>query len=390
MAGYRSKKKGEEQREIENRYQGLFENMIDGYAFCEMIYDQKGTPIDFRYIEVNDSFEKLTGLSKARVVGKKVSEAIPGTAKANPELLERYGRVASTGIPEVFEVYFVPLKIWLKIGVYSPKKGYFVAVFDNITERKTAEKSLKQARDKLRVYAANLESLVEQRTKELRQAERLAAIGQTAGMVGHDIRNPLQAMISDVYLLKDAIDSISNIEQRKDALESLASLEKNISYINKIVSDLQDYSRVLNPEHVNVNLYELTNEALKAIFVPDTIEYLIEFDPSIRLLSDPTLIKRILSNLITNAIQAMPEGGKLLIGAYKIGDMVSLEVTDTGIGIPKNIRDKLFRPMLTTKAKGQGLGLAVVKRLVEALNGTIGFESEEGKGTKFFIKLPLT
>ena len=85
----------------------------------------------------------------------------------------------------------------------------------------------------------------------------------------------------------------------------------------------------------------------------------------------------------------MPNGGKLLIGAYRIGGNAVIEVTDTGVGIPEHIKDKLFTPMFTTKAKGQGLGLAVVKRLVEALNGTIGFESQEGKGTKFTINLPI-
>ncbi len=117
--------------------------MIDGFAYCQMIFDDKGKPIDFVYLEINDAFEKLTGLKKQAVLGKKVSEAIPGTREGNPELFEIYGRVASTGNEERFEVFFKPLQIWLSISVYSPQKGYFVAVFENITDRKNAEEALR-------------------------------------------------------------------------------------------------------------------------------------------------------------------------------------------------------------------------------------------------------
>jgi signal transduction histidine kinase len=105
-------------------------------------------------------------------------------------------------------------------------------------------------------------------------------------------------------------------------------------------------------------------------------------------MSDRSIIRRVLTNLIINAIQAMPNGGKLNIGSSRKDNNILIIVEDTGSGIPEGIKPKLFTPMLTTKAKGQGLGLAVVKRLVEALDGTISFESEEGKGTKFLIELP--
>jgi signal transduction histidine kinase len=95
-------------------------------------------------------------------------------------------------------------------------------------------------------------------------------------------------------------------------------------------------------------------------------------------------------NLVTNAIQAMPEGGKLHIRAFQDGGDTVLTVGDTGCGIPKDASSKLFTPLFTTKAKGQGFGLAVVKRMTDALGGTVNFESELGKGTKFFIRLPKT
>ncbi len=125
-------------RESELRYRSLFENMIDGYAYCKMLFvDNK--PKDFVYIDVNAKFGELTGL--VNVVRKKVSEVIPGILVSNPELFEVYGRVALTGIPEKLETYVEPLRIWFSISVYSPGKEYFVAVFENITERKKSEES---------------------------------------------------------------------------------------------------------------------------------------------------------------------------------------------------------------------------------------------------------
>ena len=125
-----------EVRESEQRYRSLFENMIDGYAYCRMLY-QGDAPVDFVYLDVNSAFERLTGLKGA--VGRKVSEIIPGVRQDNPELLEIYGRVAQGGRPESFETYLESLGIWFSVSVYSPQAQHFVAIFENITERKTVE-----------------------------------------------------------------------------------------------------------------------------------------------------------------------------------------------------------------------------------------------------------
>jgi two-component system, NtrC family, nitrogen regulation sensor histidine kinase NtrY len=108
-------------------------------------------------------------------------------------------------------------------------------------------------------------------------------------------------------------------------------------------------------------------------------------------MTDPMILKRILLNLASNAIQAMQEGGKLTIRACqnKEEKYIDISVEDTGVGIPEDIKPNIFTPLFTTKAKGQGFGLAVVKRLVEGLNGTVRFESEVGKGTKFIVNLPV-
>jgi PAS domain S-box-containing protein len=124
----------------EQRYINLFENMMEGYSYCKMLYDHNGDPDDWIYLEVNQSFEQLTGLQNVK--GKRVTEVIPDVKELEPDLFEIYGRVALTGVHEKFELYFKPLKVWLNISVYMPEKEHFVAIFDNITQRKLAEEEL--------------------------------------------------------------------------------------------------------------------------------------------------------------------------------------------------------------------------------------------------------
>jgi signal transduction histidine kinase len=104
--------------------------------------------------------------------------------------------------------------------------------------------------------------------------------------------------------------------------------------------------------------------------------------------TDPDLLKRVLANLVNNAVQAMPEGGKLDIRAFRDSTDTVVTVQDTGVGIPEEVRARLFTPLFTTKSKGQGFGLAVVKRITESLGGTVSFESELNKGTKFILRIP--
>jgi signal transduction histidine kinase len=185
------------------------------------------------------------------------------------------------------------------------------------------------------------------------------------------------------------LEPLSDSEGKKNLLESLDGIEKNVTYINKIVLDLQDFSRPFNPVFREVDFEGLCEEILTKNGVPENVAASCEVDEkSKRLVSDPDLLRRIMSNLVSNAIQAMPNGGRLDFRAYNDAGHTILSVKDTGIGIPEGARDKLFTPLFTTKSRGQGFGLAVVKRITEALGGTITFESTVGKGTNFIIRLP--
>ena len=177
------------------------------------------------------------------------------------------------------------------------------------------------------------------------------------------------------------------MSSKRAIFESIDSITENLTYINKIVSDLQDYTRPLKPSIQEINLFELIEGTLLTINIPNRIEVTTDVKPKAKTLkTDVAYLRRILTNLMTNAVQAMPNEGKLTINVLKKKYKTVITVQDTGVGIPEHVKTKMFTPLFTTKSKGQGLGLAVVKRLVESLKGTVVFESQENKGTKFTLE----
>lgn len=213
------------------------------------------------------------------------------------------------------------------------------------------------------MHVEHLERLVSQQIEQLKNAERLSAIGQTAGMIGHDIRNPLQSILGETYLIKSEVNSLPESDAAESLKESINNIEENLSYINKIVLDLQDYAKPPTPILEEVAVEKIIRDVLSAMDIPKTIKvtYALE-DNSLTLKVDSTYMKRILTNLISNSMQALINGGKIFIKVKRKGDKAILIVKDTGQGIPEEMREKIFIPLVTTKPKGQGFGLAVVKK----------------------------
>jgi signal transduction histidine kinase len=160
-----------------------------------------------------------------------------------------------------------------------------------------------------------------------------------------------------------------------------------VFYMDKIVGDLQDYARPIRPECEPVSVAALITSVLESIPVIDGVHAVTDI-PDLQMMADPQLMRRVFANLILNAAQAMPQGGTLTISASAPDGSVVIKVSDTGVGIPNEMKGKLFKPLMTSKAKGTGLGLAVVKRIVDAHGGQITYESKVGKGTTFTITLP--
>jgi PAS domain S-box-containing protein len=325
--------------------------------------------------DVNKATEIATGYSRDQLIGSDFSDYFTEPEKARAA----YKKVFAEGFVRDY-----PLAIRSKSGkitdvlynasIYRNAQGEIQGVFAvarDVTELKKAERKVQES------------------IKMLKDTERLAAIGATAGMVGHDIRNPLQSIISDVYLAKMDLASLPDSEEKEGLHESLDAIEKQSEYINKIILDLQDFAKPLNPHAEKTDIGIIINELLLRNGVPENIQIDVKVDADAKtVMADSAYMRRILGNLVSNAVQAMPNGGKLTLRAYRDASDIIITVEDTGVGIPEEAKPKMFQPLFTTKSKGQGFGLSVVKRLTEALNGTITFESQESKGTKFALRFP--
>jgi PAS domain S-box-containing protein len=226
----------------------------------------------------------------------------------------------------------------------------------------------------------------------LKNAERLAGIGETAAMIGHDLRNPLQVLQYVVDLQRLRIEQIPSEQRGPDDWERESELfdkiNEQVFYMNKIVGDLQDFARPIVPENEEVDIKGLIEDVISSLPPTDGV-HIEEQIPNLHVIADPHLLHRVFANLLLNAVQAMPGGGELKVSAFSEDGAIAVRVSDTGTGIHEDFKDKLFKPLFTGKAKGTGLGLAVVKRIVEAHGGEIIVESEVGKGSTFTVKLPI-
>jgi PAS domain S-box-containing protein len=230
--------------------------------------------------------------------------------------------------------------------------------------------------------------------EKLRKAERYVGIGEAAAMVGHDLRNPLQVIVNRLFLAEKATERLaspySDVAKNLGLGELFKELGEQVKYMDKIVSDLQDYARPLQVKPVETSIHRLIEDAFSTIDVPSNIKVSTQTAQDIpKLLIDSSLMRRVFTNLITNAVQTMPNGGKLMIKATVSKDAFLISFQDTGEGIPEENIDKIWSPLFTTKPKGTGLGLPTCKRLVEAQNGTIMVESKTGQGSIFTISMPL-
>ncbi|MGD0795141.1 MAG: ATP-binding protein [Dehalococcoidales bacterium] len=250
----------------------------------------------------------------------------------------------------------------------------------------------------LQGYYEQLENEVELRTKDLEQvqeklirSERLAAVGELASGVGHELRNPLNVIRNCAYLLNMSLSEKTD----EEAANTLKVLDKQIDVANKIVTDLLDFTRIKPPSQSKVDLNILVKESLSYITVPEHVTVKASLNGhSPHIVTDGEQISRVFANIISNAVQAMsgpgtPKSGELTIDAGSDESFAWIKFKDTGCGISEENMKKIFEPLFTTKPKGIGLGLAISKRLVEQNGGKIEVASRVGEGATFTVKLPL-
>ncbi|MFA7381825.1 MAG: PAS domain-containing protein [Desulfurivibrionaceae bacterium] len=375
--------------ESEQRYSTLFENMLSGLAYQKILFDDQGSPTDYLFLATNRAFEDHTGLQA--VTGKKVTEVIPEIKKSHPELLEIYGRVATTGKPEKFELYFEPFRKWYVVSAYSPKKDHFVTIFDDITERKRAEENLQ-------TMNATLERMVEKRTQELQETQRqllhqekLSAIGKLSASIAHEFNNPMQGILSTLKGLRKR----AKMDDEDAALLDAAIGEGD--RIKNLIRSLQDFNRPSSGKKVMMDLHHSLDHILlllKSDFNGKRISVVRDYLERLpQIMAVPDQIKQVILNLLTNAADACRQsGGVITLRTWQEGDRVAVAIKDTGVGIKSADLALIFQPFYTTKAevKGTGLGLSVSYGIVQNHHGEIRVTSLPGEGATFTVLLPIT
>ena len=393
-------------RQSEERHRTILENMQEVYYEIDLAGN---------FIFLNEAFHEHLGYTKEETIGKKSRQYQDETTAR--ELQQAYIRLYETGEPiRAVEGTWISKDGAKKIREMSAslirdsagKPIGFRGISRDITDRKRAEEALKKSEEELRASNEELRAIEEElraaneelqaaneRLKEAQEqlirSEKLAAIGKLAGGVGHELRNPLGGIKNAAYYIKGKLINSELAKTQPRIMEFLDIMDDEISSSNKIIDDLLNFSRVSKPAVSPAKIRKVVEDTLSHLTVPENVEVINKLDGNLSEVEiDASQIRQVLINIATNAIQAMPEGGKLTIDARKGDKFLEVAISDTGDGIPEDVMKKIFDPLFTTRAKGIGLGLAVCKSIIERHGGAIEVESKVGEGALFTVKLPLS
>lgn len=372
-------------RESEAKYRELFSTMLEGFAYHQIITNEKNDPIDYIFLEINDAFEKLTGLTREMVVGKKVSQVLPGTVSDPANWIKRYGEVALTGNSMSFESYSQDLQKWYQISVYSPKIGYFAVLFQDITERKKAEEAIFSLNN-------NLETRVKERTKELENSNK--ELESFAYSISHDLRAPLRAINGFSQLLMDKFLDTMDSEGKR----MFHVIKKNTKMMDQLITDLLNMAEItrcdlhketLDMKEMVQNVINEFDDLIKTQNIKVTVGTLPDG------YGDYKLIKTVLTNFVDNAIK-FTKGRKekiITLDGFCEDKRTIYWIKDSGIGFNPQYINKLFKPFYTLHSNQEfetiGIGLALVERIIHRHGGSVWAEGEEGVGATFYFSLPL-
>ncbi len=350
----------------------LFENAINSFIYCQTIFEND-IPTDFLFLEVNPAFEKLAGMKC--VVGCQAKDVFP----ENKVLICICNSVALTGESQKFEFYYGFLKTWLSVSVNVVSKGYFIAIFEDITVRKHTEQALL-------ISVSHLKTLNSRRLKLF-------------SIIAHDLISPFSAIIGYSGILVQCVRE-NNLEDLKNYASIIQ--EAAIQHAD-LLKNMLDWSLsqtgAVEPEIESLEIATLIAEVknyLKDAASQKAITITSESVESTSIDADKLMINTVLRNLISNAIKFTDKGGKIIISSETSQNMLTITVKDNGIGIDKNRIAKLFQidgvksTRGTENERGTGLGLLLCKEFVEMHGGRIWVESKVRNGSSFKFTLPLS
>ena len=371
-----SKRAAQALRESEDRYRSLFGSIDEGFCVIEMMFDAANKPVDYRFIEVNPSFEKQTGLINA--TGKRMRELVPDHEEYWFEL---YGNVALTGVPTRFENKANHMNNrWFDVYAFriGDAASCKVAIlFTNITERKQAQQQ----------QLALAQTLTDQ---DRRKDEFLA-------MLGHELRNPLAPIANAIHLLR--LQKDENPMQR----QARQVIERQTGQLTCLVDDLLEVSRIttgqvqLRLEHIAMaGIIERAVETTQPLISQRRHALAVTLAPKpLWLHADASRLEQVVVNLLNNAAKYTEHGGRIDLSVEQDNEFAVLRVRDTGFGIAPELLPYIFE-LFTQAARsldrsegGLGIGLCLVQRLVELHGGSVTVQSTLGHGSEFTVRLPL-
>jgi PAS domain S-box-containing protein len=388
-----------ELRTSEARYRTLFDTIDAGFSVVELMFDAEDRPFDYRFVEANPAFERQTGLIGA--VGRTARELVPDLES---HWFELYGRVALTGEPARFEQGSDAMGRWFDVHalrVGDPVARRVAILFNDVSERRAAEERLRELNDTLESRVAERTVELERAHEQLRQSQKLEAMGQLTGGVAHDFNNLLTPIVGSLDLLHRK--GLGGERERRQIDGALQSAERARVLVQRLLA----FARRQPLQTQAVDVLALIEGMADLVASTSGPRVKVEIDVSDDLIparADANQVEMAILNLAVNARDAMPEGGTLTISAKPAmieaggstsvppGSYVRLSVADTGTGMDEATLKRAVEPFFSTKGvgRGTGLGLSMVHGLASQLGGGLAISSKPGLGTCVELYLPAS
>lgn len=362
---------------------GFLAEVIDRVGHPVFVKDREGL-----YVLVNRAMCEMVGQSREALLGHTDHQCFSADEADNFRTVDE--KVFRTRQQQVVEAEpitdsrgarHVLLTTKSPLLSASGEATHVIGIVYDISRQTAAEQELREANEELERRVAERTAALEAAQEQLVRKERLAVLGQLAGGVAHQIRNPLAIIANAAALLRRAAQATPELSGQVEVI-----LEE-VFRANRTIAALMDYARVRPAVRVPVPVGDLVKGALGACPRPKSVR-LVEELSELEAAIDADQVREALINLVHNGIDAMPQGGTLTVRARERDGAVVIDVEDTGCGIAPEMRQRLFQPLVSTKPLGLGLGLITARTLVENQGGSIGYESELGRGTRFEVRLP--